>query len=303
MSIVNIEALNNSNYNPQYDEVELSIYNTIKNSMSNETYQELLKKYTNIFHTMSNTNEYEGIFENTFTCDKNDIDDDTNDITNSINNLLPNTSYSDPSNPNSIISKITGGNTSTSIVPQDNVLDIPDGCIIINNSDGTYTTQCYTNNNGIQPSLNYANNYFDKIISNLPMFIALAQTAMGLLTSLGNLSNPCISFSNFFGSLNGMIDDITKDVKDILKQVKNIIASALNEIEKVIDQINDLINQAVSLITNLVNQIKTEISNFIKALIDSVRINLGSFLKGLKLDPCAKSLIKSVGTTATRFIV
>lgn len=303
MAIVNTEALNNANYNPSYDDIDIGIYNAINNGMSDSTYQELLKKYTNIFYTMSNTNEYEGVFENTFTCDKNDIDNDTNDILNSIKNALPNTPYTDPNNPNSIISKITGGNSSSSIVPQDNVLDIPDGCIITNNGDGTYTTLCYTNNNGIQPSLNYANNYFDKIISNLPMFLALAQTAMGLLTSIGDLSNPCIPFSSFFGSLGDMIDDIVSDVKKLLDQVKSLINSALNEIEKVIDQINDLLNEAVSYVSNLIKQIKKEIANFIKALIDSVRIGLGNFLKSLKLDPCAKSLIKSVGTAATRFIV
>ncbi|AXH72784.1 MAG: hypothetical protein [Caudoviricetes sp.] len=301
--MINKEALNNSNYNPQYDSIDLDLYNTITNSMSNTTYEELLKKYTNVFHTISNVNEYEGVFENTFTCSANDIKNDTDDISTAINNALPNTSYTDTSNPDSIISKITGGNSSSSIVPQDDVLNIPDGCIIINNNDGTYTTKCYTNNNAIQPSLDYANNYFDKIISNLPMFIALAQTGMGILTSLGNLTNPCISLGNFFGSLSGMIGDVTTDVKNILTEVKKYITLGLEEIEKVIDQINDLINQAVSYIKTLVDQIKKEISNFIKALIDSVRISLGSFLKNLKLDPCAKSLIKSVGTAATRFIV
>lgn len=299
-STSNQAALQSQIYNPNYDDIDLGLYNIISNNMSDDTYQELLKKYTNMFYNMSKTNEYEGVFQNPFECSSQEFNNDLNDILNDISSTYPNSSYTDPEDPNSLISIITGGNSTTSTVSQDDVLTIPDNAVIDTNSDGTYSVTTYTNPTAIQPSITSANNYFNTVVGNFPLLMALAQTAMGLLTALLNSGNPCSALGNFFGSImsvvQGVISNITAYIKEILSYIASGLAAAISEVTSLLQKVQQEIQ-------TLMAQIKKEIANFIKALIDSIRAGLGSFLKGLLNDPCASSLIKSISTPSALFLL
>lgn len=304
----NSEAMDSAIYNPVYDDTDLSIYNTITNNMSQTTYNEVLKQYTNMFYNFSTVNQYEGILENPIYCDTQDMNSDLTDVISGLTNAYPSTDpdYSDiadPSNPNSLISQITGGNSNTYTVSQDDVLSIPSGATFSPNSSGGYDVTSYTNNNAIQPSVSNANTHINRIVSNLPAMMAIAQSAMGLLTSLQNLNNPCINLGNFFGTINGIAKKCMTYVNGIIKKIKAYIDAGLDAIKAAIDDIKNFLSDIMSQITDLMNAVKAEITAFIKSLIDSIKLGLSGFLKSLKLDPCAKAILKSVGTPAALFSV
>ena len=302
----NSEALDSTIYNPQYDQTDLDIYNIISNNMSTDTYNKILTQYTNMWNNLSTVNQYEGALSNPIYCDTNDTNSDIDDIFDSIKNLNIATTdpdygaIADPNSRNSIFSQLTGGNSTTSNVSADNVLSAGDG-FLNPNGDGSYTLTNYTNNNAVQPNINKASNYIDKIIANLPMMLAMAQLSMGILTSLDGLSNPCISLPNFFGVINGVASKVMAKIKSAIAEVKKFIDGGIEIIRAALNEINDLMGQILSDINDLVTQIDKEISNFIKSLIDSAKIGLSGFLKSIKLDPCAKSILKSLGSPATLF--
>ena len=303
----NTDALNNMMYNPEYDDTDLSIYNTITNNMSSDTYNKVLAQYTATWYSLPSVNQYEGVLMNPVACDGNDITSDTSDIINSINGWGLSSddpfysSISDPTNSNSIISSITGGNSTTTSVNADDILSVPTDAIITSNGDGTYSATSYTNPTAVNPSVSFTNNYINTIISNLPMMLGIAQGAMGLATSLDKLSNPCINIGNFFGTIKTTAAAVFAKIKSWISKLKSYINAGLDAVKAALEEINKLIQDIMSEINDLISSIKKEISKFIKSMIDSIKLGLSGFLKGLKLDPCASYLVKSLATPAAQF--
>lgn len=335
MTVTNTAALASPVYNPGYDSTDLAIYNIMNNDSTDETNTALTKQYTNSFYNMSTTNPYEGVLQNPLTCDISDIGSSISGITDNLQNVFGNTTAFDPSNPpsetssdyqnyvdwdtyinpsneNSTYSMLTGGTPTTTTYTQDQVLDIPSNATIATGSDGSYSVTTYTNPNSIQQSLSNAQTHTDRLLSNLPSIISLAQAAIGIATALEALANPCLGLSNFFGSLSGTGSKLIAGVKDAISKLESYIKTAMSyidqgidyvksQIKAVMDEINSAIQSAMSYITSLVSQIESEIKNLIKSMLSSIKMGISGFLKGLLNDACLSSLTKTLGTSALQF--
>lgn len=275
----NTEALNDPNYNPELDDLTLKLY-----SMMDEPSDELYAQYRQVFDNLPSVSPYSGVLVNPNTCDINDINNSVSVTVKALqdygnqnypNDPTWNDNVIDPSNPDSAVSQLTGGNTTVDPIT------------------GEVT---YVQPNAVIPNTNNAQNYTDKLLSNLPMILGIVQQALGLATALEGLLDPCLGVGDFLGSLKG-------DLNKILKKIKSAIDEVVNFIEEGIQAIKDAISKVMNLISNMVNFIETELKKLIKALIDSIKLSLSGFLKSLHLDPCLKSLVGGITTMAASAVL
>lgn len=323
-TIENTDALNSPLYNPGYDSTDLALYNIMVNDSTDETNNALLKQYTNTFYNLSTTNPYEGLIQNPNKCDISDIGTSANNIVNSLQDHFGNQDAFDPNNPpaetdpnyenytywnqyvnqqnpDSVISYMTGGVPTTTTYSQDDVLNIPSDAIVSVGPDGRYQAVTYSQPSSIIPQTNYAQKHTDSLISNLPMLLSIAQTALGMATALEKLINPCLGLSDFFGSISDLGKEIMQGIKDAVSYVEGLINQGLQFLKDGIKIVMEGIKIAVDFILKLVSMIQKEIQKFINSLISAIKMGITSFLKGLLGDACAKSLLGSISTPALRY--
>lgn len=322
--VENTEALNSPIYNPGYDSTDIALYNIMQNDSSDATNTALRKQYTNTFYNLSTTNPYEGLIQNPHKCDVDDINNSANNIVNSLQNYFGDQNAFDPSNPpastdpkyedytywnqyvnqnnpESVTSYMTGGIPTTTSYSQDDVLSIPDNATISVGPTGEYQATTYSQPSSIIPQTNYAKQHTDSLISNLPMLLSIAQTALGLATALENLTNPCLGLSDFFGSISDIGKEVMAEIKKAVSYVENLINQGLEYLKTGIKLVLGAVMLAVGFILKLVDMVKKEIEKFINSLINAIKIGITSFLKGLLGDACAKSLLGNIATPALQF--
>ena len=277
----NTEALNDPNYNPELDDLTLKLY-----SMMDEPSDELYAQYRQVFDNLPSVSPYSGVLVNPNTCDINDINNSVAVTVKALqdygNQNYPNdptwhTEIIDPSNPDSAVSQLTGGDTTVDPIT------------------GEVT---YTQPNSVIPNTNNAQDYTDKLLSNLPMILGIVQQALGLATALEGLLNPCLGVGDFLGSLKGDLNKILKKIKSAIDDIMNFIEDGIEVIKEAIQAVKDAIAKVMGFITDMVNFIEAEVKKLIKALIDSIKLALSGFLKSLHLDPCLKGLVGGITTMA-----
>lgn len=323
-AIQNTDALNSPIYNPGYDSTDIALYNIMQNDSSDETNTALLKQYTNTIYNLPKTNPYEGLLQNPNKCDVDDINNSANNIINSLQNYFGNqdafdyqnppsendpnyenyvywNQYVNQNNPESITSYMTGGVPTTTTYSQDDVLSIPDNATIAVGPDGQYQVTSYSQPSSVIPQTNYAKQHMDSLISNLPMLLGIAQTALGLATALENLLNPCLGLSDFFGSISDIGKEIMTNIKEALSYVESLINQGFEYLKTAMKYVIDAVMLVINYIEKLMNIVKSEIEKFIKSLIQSIKMGITGFLKSLLGDACAKSLLGNVGTPALQF--
>lgn len=277
----NTDALNDPNYNPDIDAVTLQIFN-----MMDEPSDELYAQYKTIFDNLPATNPYSGVLVNPNTCDIQDVNNSVAATVRALQDYVNQNYHNDPtwhsevidpSNADSVVSQLTGGNVVTPGSTSD---------------DGITTDPTYVQPNSVLSATSQAQDHTDKLLANLPMILGIVQQALGLATALGGLLNPCLGMRDFLGSLMG-------DLNKMLKAIKAAIDKIMGYIEEGIQAIKDAIAYVMNLVSELINFIMAEIKKLIKALIDALRAGLAAFLKSLGNDPCLKSLVGGITTMAT----
>lgn len=282
---VNTEALNNPNYNPTIDPDVISLM-----GLMSDPSNELLQQYRDVWNNLPTVNPFEGVIVNPHQCDIQDTKVNTGKIIDTLTgwgeNNFPNdptwnSGFTDPNNPDSIVSKITGG--TQTLDPKTGLTN-------------------YTNNNGIDPSLDRMNDHTNKLLANLPMILGMVQQALGLATVIEGLLDPCMGTGSFLGSLMDQGKALMKKIKDKIDKVFDEINDFLQEIQRTVQEVLDFVNQAIQdamdFAKEMVDMIEGEIEKLIKSLIDSLRANLSNFLKGLHIDTCLKGLFHNVTSMA-----
>lgn len=268
----NTEALSDPNYNPTIDPTTLKLL-----SLMDDPSDDLYNEYKTIFDNLPTTNPFSGVLINPNTCDVQDVQNSITLTTNALNDYVKNNYPSDPtwnyqiidpSNPDSAVSQLTGGNSTV---------------------DPITSAVTFVQPNSALSATNTAQNHTDKLLANLPMILGTVQQALGLATAIGGLLNPCLGMDGFLGSLMGALNKILKAIKAAIAYVMNIIDQGIQAIMAAIKAVMDLVGQLIAFI-------EAEIQKLIKALIDALRAGLAAFLSMLNLDPCLKSIVSNVTT-------
>lgn len=277
----NKEALGNPNYNPQFDETSLKLFQLME-----KPDEQLYQQYRQVYDGFPTKNPYQGVIYNQNTCDIDDIKNLISQVVNQMktvpSQLSPsdrdrwNTEILDTSSPNSAVSQLTGGNQ----------IENPDG------STG------YVVPNSVLGAVEKAQDHTDKFLANLPSILGAVTAGLGLATILNGLLNPCSGLGGFIGSLTGALKPLLKGIKASIQKINDLIDLVNSGIAEAIRLIQDAIQYVMSLAKQLVDFIEKEINLFINALIDSLRMGLSSFLSSLGLDPCLKSVAHNFMTTA-----
>ena len=271
-TISNPSALASPIYNPTIDSTSASIYN-----MMAEPSDELIAQYTQMITNLPTVSVYSGVLENPRTCD-------IQAAQSAIASLMPQLQSAYESNPanaqdpvwiaamdpslsTSIPSVLSGGNT-------------------ITNPDGTTTL---VNPNNATSALNDFQNQSDKIISNFPSILGMIQQALGIASALQGLLNPCLGLADFMGS-------VLDAGKAAMAQVQAAISAVTSAINAGIAAITSAIAQIQAEVTAIKNFISAEIQKLVSALIAGTRMGLSQLLSQLPNDPCAASLINSIGS-------
>lgn len=270
----NTDALNNPNYNPDMDETTIALYN-----LMDEPSDELIAQYREIFDNLPKTNPYSGVLINPNTCVISDISNTITSVISSLNDpsQYPTTDPTyvsqvlDTSNPDSVVSQLTGGNSTT---------------------DPTTGVVIYVQPDSVTAATTTAQDHSDTLLSNLPMILGIVQQALGLATALEGLLNPCLGMSDFLGSLMGAMEKILKAIQ-----------AAIAAIEGALEDIMAAIAYVMNLVKQLLSFIESEIMKLIMALINAMRAGLAAFLKSLGNDPCLSSLVGGITTMAATAIL
>jgi hypothetical protein len=144
----------------------------------------------------------------------------------------------------------------------------------------------------------------DRVTSNLPSLIGIAQTALGLASAMFALTNPCLGIPDFFGSLmdkgKASMHDLSTRLSDLKNKLSHMADIVQNAIKSAVDALVAEAKQIASGIKSgllaIKNMVAAEAKKFAKALIDGLRSGLASLLALLPKDPCLKSLLGSVAT-------
>lgn len=278
MTVKNEEALASPIYNPKYDERTVDIY-----KLMNTYPDELIEQYRTVFENLPTVNPYSGVIENPRGCEISTVTTDINEV----------------------ISKLEYQYQ----IIQNNGTPVydPNGVPVYTPTvDDVELLQEWDNNmpsirNDMNTSLSTMSTFqthTDRLISNLPSLLGIAQNSLGIATILMDLANPCAGLLDFLGSILEQGKRLLKMLQDKIQQVLNYINNIVNFIKGIIQNIMNLISKVMQIINNIIDMILTEIMNFVKALIDLARMGLASLLNLLPDDPCLRTIIGIVGTGA-----
>ena len=294
-------AKDDPTYNPGYDSTDLGLY---KLMTANDDSQAVTDQYTRAFVGMiTNTNNlYEGVLENPHKCDLADISNGLGNINNQLTDLYNNGSTdgtANKDNPN-WISNMNPTNS--------------DGIhyMLFNNSDsngfGDTTDSSLTGDAiifdtstaSITSGTNTIQTYTDGSVANIGSILAMVTSALAIASALGNLLNPCLGIGDFFNTLTSYGKKLVSTIKDYVNKIINKIESG---IDYVMSELKSLVSEALSYVKSGLEYIKSEIKKLIKSLKASLKIGIGDFLKGLSLNPCAKSLLSTITTGAAQALL
>lgn len=270
--LINEEALNSQIYNPSTDKAVIQLYqimvsnsNVDENDPEDPVMAEYHSSITNL--PTDGSTRYAGVLVNPATCYIENIRTELATIPN-------------------LITPITSGYPSTRtewnaylpILNQD-IADI--------------------NNN-----LNLVQNHTDRLTTNLPSLVGIAQGALALATLLNALSNPCLGLDGFFGSIMDSGKQLFQEIDDQITSLKNTISDAIvdfqdsirTEIGPLIDEIKDQISIIKGQISEAITMASDEVSKFAKAQLAQARQGLADLMSNLPKDPCLRSLLGSVVT-------
>lgn len=294
-------AKDDPTYNPGYDATDLGLY---KLMTANADSQAVTDQYTRAFVSMiTNTNNlYEGVLENPHKCDLADISSGLNNINNQLTDLYNNGSTDgtankdnpnwisnmDPTNTDGIYYQLFnnsgsngfGDTTDSTLSGDDIIFDTSTASI----SSGTNTIQTYT----------------DGTVANIASIMAMVTSALAIAAALGNILNPCLGIGDFFNTLTSYGKTLVSTIKDYVTKIKNLIESG---IDYALTEIKSLVSEALSYVKSGLEYIKSEIKKLVKSLIGSLQIGISDFLKGLSVNPCAKSLLSTITTGAAQALL
>lgn len=273
--IKNKEALENPIYNPDYEDEVTQLYMLMQ--PANESDDEVhLQEYIDMFLEFPTTSVYNGVLINPRQCEIDDIRNLFVELETDINTLY----------------------NVTNQIPAERTY-----------WDNNYQTEIGDDIQEALDSLNELEDHTNRITFNMPSLMSLAQGAAGIATVTSALSNPCLGLNNFFDSLMStgkqLLSSLKSALSSVVSSVKSFLTSLINPITGLMNafsgMVSSFINGIKSMVDGLKNaanaikdQIMNEIKNFAKALLGSLRLGLADFLKGLRGDPCLKSLLKTV---------
>lgn len=154
----------------------------------------------------------------------------------------------------------------------------------------------------------------DRVSSNLPSLVGVAQTALGLGAVMLALNNPCLHIDDFFGSLTSKGKQLMNGLKDRLAalkaklqqmkaQIQNFVTNVKAQIQALVDEAKAIASGIKSQLLSIANMVKDEAKKFAKAFIDAARSGLASLLSLLPKDPCLKNLVGAVATAGLAAII
>lgn len=267
----NQEALADENYNPEIDDKVKQLYELMAPCAGNPHDAALEAEYTAQFLALPTTNVYTQVLVNPRRCDIDRVQDDLAEL-------------------------VTHFPTIRAALPTG---DHPAWDSMV----ATVTPQIAT----INTSMTDWGVHTDRQTANLPFLASLAQGALGMMTALNGLMNPCAGLGNFLGSIMDkgaqLMGQITGAIGPMLSQVQGWASGAIGAVGAMTSAISGAIGQAIGAAGQIAGMIAGEIGAFAGAMIGQLRMGLAEFMASMKVDPCLAGILGGVAGAAAAKIL
>lgn len=276
--ILNKVALDNPLYNPDYSQEVIDLVSLMENGPEDE---ETLQEYIEQINSLPITNAFSAVLTNPRQCDIEEYYKELNEYNESI------------------------------FIIRSHLINYPEEYIDWDEGYADIEMQIQETNSFIEGFDQHTN----RVTSNLPSLVGMAQTAMGIATSTSKLANPCVGVPGFFGSLldagKSLINIVIGTMKSLASFVKSVASDIINGTisifkgfaKDVLGEISNVVGPLKAQASELMKLAMDEVAKFAKALLGQLRIGLAGLLNFLKLDPCLAGLVGAVAGSAASGIL
>lgn len=265
--LVNDEALADPIYNPAIDKKTIQLYNLMAPTAERPDPPAVVQEYREQFLAFTTENIYSTVLVNPVQCELDDIEDLLDVIDGHIGIITPN---------------------------------VPPG-----SQPGW--TDIRDNIGGIRTDLVIIRDHTNRLTSNLPSLVGIAQTIMGIATIVAALANPCAGLGNFFGSImedgKKLLNDIRTALAPVAAKMAELANAAAGAYAAGIAEINTAMAPALAAIDSFMAKVDSEIAAFTQALMGQERMGLADFMNSSGSDPCVKALTGSAMSAAAAAIL